>query len=42
MEREQDNADLVELGAASSDTLGSPVGNKPETIAYFPLGISDE
>lgn len=42
MERAQDNLDLVELGTASIDTLGSPVGSKPETIAYFPLGISDE
>lgn len=42
MEREQDDSGLVELGAASTDTLGSPVGSKAETIGYFPLGISDE
>lgn len=42
MAREQYNEDLVELGTASIDTLGNPVGSKAETIGYFPLGISDE
>ena len=41
MERERSDA-LIELGIASSDTLGYPVGTKPEVIAYFPLGIGDE
>ena len=41
MERELETG-LVELGTASADTLGSPVGEKAETIGYFPLGISDE
>lgn len=42
MEREQDNSGVIELGTASVETLGNPVGAQAETIGYFPLGISDE
>ena len=42
MERGQDNSGLIELGTASIDTLGSPVGTRPEAIGYFEFGISDE
>ena len=42
MEREQDYTGLVELGTASIDTLGSPVGTQPEAIGFFAVGISDE
>ena len=42
MEREQDNSSLIELGTASIDTLGSPVGSRPETLGFFAVGISDE
>ena len=42
MEREHESTDLVELGTASTDTLGSPVGRDAETIGFYPLGISDE
>lgn len=42
MEREQDYTGLVELGTASSDTLGVPAGTRSEGIGYFPLGISDD
>lgn len=42
MEREQDIDGLIELGTASTDTLGTPVGTEPEGAGYFRLGISDE
>ena len=42
MEREQDSTGLVELGTASVDTHGNPVGDRAETLGYFPIGISDE
>jgi hypothetical protein len=33
--------DLIELGTASTDTHGEPVGWPPEFIGYFPLGLTD-
>jgi hypothetical protein len=41
MEREQDTQ-LVELGTASTATLGTPVGDRPEPIGFYALGLSDE
>lgn len=42
MEREEQNIDLVVLGVASIETQGALVGRDPETIGFYPLGISDE
>ena len=42
MERERDRTDLVELGIASTDTHGEPIGWPPEVSGYFVLGLSDE
>ena len=42
MERDIDTTELVELGTASIETRGAPVGAKEEPIGFYPLGISDE
>jgi hypothetical protein len=41
MEREHDS-DLVELGTASVDTHGEPMGFPPEGLGFFKLGLSDQ
>lgn len=40
MEREDQTIGLVELGVASVETQGALVGRDPETIGFYPLGIS--
>ncbi len=42
MKREQDKNGVLELGVASTDTLGVPVGRIPEGAGYFPLGLHDQ
>jgi hypothetical protein len=42
MNREHDSHDLIELGTASLDTLGNPVGAPHETIGFYALGLSEE
>ncbi len=41
MEREREN-DLVELGIASLDTHGEPVGFPPEGAGYFKMGLIEQ
>lgn len=41
MEREHAN-DLVELGVASLDTHGEPMGFPPEVVGFFKIGLSDQ
>lgn len=38
MEREHDS-DLVELGTASLDTHGEPLGYPPEAVGFFKMGL---
>ena len=38
MEREHQD-DLVELGIASLDTQGEPMGFPPEAVGFFKLGL---
>lgn len=43
MERDQESSELLELGTASTDTLGTPFVARPEDSGYYPvLGLSDE
>lgn len=43
MKRDQQNDELVELGAASTETRGTPIVARPEDNGYFlGLGLSDE
>jgi hypothetical protein len=42
MERDTDTNDLVDLGTASIETRGAPVGDKQEPIGFYPLGLSAE
>ena len=39
MEREHDDSGLIELGTASTDTLGQPILNAPEPKGYQPFGL---
>jgi hypothetical protein len=41
MEREREN-DLVELGVASLDTHGEPVGFPPEAVGFFLMGLIEQ
>lgn len=41
MERERD-IDLVELGIASLDTHGEPLGWPPERTGYFAVGLIEQ
>jgi hypothetical protein len=38
MDRGHDS-DLVELGTASLDTHGAPVGFPPEAVGFFEMGL---
>ncbi|NUQ17203.1 MAG: benenodin family lasso peptide [Sphingomonas sp.] len=43
MEREDNSSELLELGTASTETLGTPIVARPEDNGYFlGLGLSDE
>ena len=42
MHYEQDEATLIELGTASSDTHGRLIGAVPEDTNFYNLGLSDE
>ena len=42
MERETANAELIELGTASTDTLGVPIGAVPEREGFYTLGLDQE
>lgn len=41
MERDQDNQ-TVELGIASIDTKGQPIGSTPEPRGLYFVGLTDE
>lgn len=41
MEREQDRTELLELGTASTDTLGNLVGEEPEGIGFYTPGLGN-
>lgn len=42
MERDRDNDGLIELGTASSDTLGTPFVARPEDNGFYALGLSND
>lgn len=42
MERDHDLTEPIELGVASTDTLGGPVGTIPEPQGLYFAGLSDE
>jgi len=42
MNRDQDKSELVELGTASTVTLGVPIGTKPEAVGFYALGLDQE
>jgi hypothetical protein len=42
MERDQESNELIELGTASTDTLGTQIVAAPEDHGFYPLGLSDE
>jgi hypothetical protein len=42
MERDQDKQELVELGIASIETRGQPIGSTPEPRGLYFVGLSDE
>ena len=42
MERDQEQVELVELGIASTDTRGNPIGTAPEPRGLYFVGLSDE
>lgn len=42
MEREQVNEAPIGIGIATVDTLGVPTGDRPESIGYFALGLSND
>ncbi len=42
MEREQNQTELIELGSASADTKGQPIGTTPEPRGLYFVGLSDE
>lgn len=43
MERDQDSSELLELGTASTDTLGTPIVARPEDNGYFlGLGLTND
>jgi hypothetical protein len=42
MERDFDSNELVELGTASTETLGTQIVATPEDHGFYPLGLSNE
>jgi hypothetical protein len=42
MEREPKSSELLELGTASTDTLGPLVPTKSEGAGYFPIGLTTD
>lgn len=42
MERESHETGLIELGTASTDTLGQLIPNVPERMGYLPFGLFDD
>lgn len=42
MKREQTKARVIELGTASTATLGSAIVGNPEPQHFYTLGLSDQ